>query len=804
MKNIYKPWIAILPLLILSCSKPDATLKIDFTKSWKFRLFDDAAASEYAYNDSAWRTLNLPHDWSIEGTFSKEHPSTINEGALPTGIAWYRKTFRLPRSARGKMCYIEFDGIYRNSEVWINGHYLGKRPNGYISFRYDLTPYILKGKRKNVVAVRVDNSAQPDSRWYSGSGIYRNVRLVITGKIHPSQWGVFITTPDITNNRATVVIETQLENHSGTQKKIEIEQAVFDSQGRIIASNITRKNLIDTFLTVNQCLYIDRPVLWSIDNPYLYTCKTFIYIDGQLSADEENTFGVRYFRFDADKGFYLNDKPLKILGVCLHHDLGALGAAVNTRAIERRLELLKEMGCNAIRTAHNPPAPELLILCDRLGFLVMDEAFDVWKKKKVKHDFHEIWDEWHRKDLEDLIKRDRNHPSVIIWSIGNEIREQFDSSGISMTKELVGIVKSLDKTRPVTCALTENQPEKNFIYRSGALDLISFNYKHQDYINLPVLFPGQKILASENISAYASRGCYNMPSDSIQHWPEAYNVPLKSPNPDFTVSSYDHISAYWGSTHNETWRVVKDLEFISGMFIWSGFDYLGEPSPYQWPARSSYFGIIDLAGFPKDTYFMYQSEWTDKPVLHLFPHWNWKEGQLIDVWAYFNNADEVELFINGRSAGIKRKTAEIFHVMWRVKYQPGSIKAISRKNGKPFLEREIKTADKPCYVVLSADRNKINADGKDLSFVTVRITDKEGNLVPYASNLVYFNVSGPGFIAGVDNGYQASMEPFKANYRKAYNGMCAVIIQSNGKKGKINLKASSEGLKNDKITILAN
>ncbi len=803
MRSYLRILILIFPAIIYGCSKPVVTQKINFSDHWKFRLFDDSAASNYKYDDSEWRTLNLPHDWSIEGTFSMDNPSTPNEGALPTGIAWYRKTFRIPGSVGDKMYYIEFDGVYRNSEVWINGHYLGKRPNGYISFSYNLTPFIYKGKRKNVIAVRVDNSMQPDSRWYTGSGIYRNVRLVITGKLHPAHWGIFITTPEITNTHAVINIETRLENHSGKEHIAEVDQIILDARGKTIASVKTDAMLVSSRLSVNQRLRINRPVLWSIENPYLYFCRTLIFADGKLTSSEENVFGIRHFRFDADTGFYLNGKSMKIKGVCLHHDLGALGAAVNIRAIERRLEILKDMGCNAIRTAHNPPAPELLDLCDRMGFLVIDEAFDVWKKKKVKHDYHEIWDAWHRQDLEDMVRRDRNHPSVIIWSIGNEIREQFDSTGIVVTRELAEIVKAIDSTRPVTCALTENNPDKNFIYLSGALDLISFNYKHQDYAKFPAIYPDENIIASENVSAYATRGVYNMPSDSIQHWPEAYNVSLKNPNPDYTVSSYDHISAYWGSTHYETWKVVKELDHISGMFVWSGFDYLGEPSPYPWPARSSYFGIIDLAGFPKDAYYFYQSEWTNKPVLHLFPHWNWKEGQIIDVWAYYNNADEVELFLNGRSLGAKSKPAGKFHVMWRVQFQPGSIKAISRKNGHTVLEREIRTAGAPFSVSLSADRQTIVANGRDLSFVTAKITDMEGNLVPEAGNIVRFIISGAGFIAGVDNGYQASMEPFKANQRKVFKGLCMVIIQSNGKKGKINLTAISDGLRHDEITIIS-
>jgi beta-galactosidase len=484
----------------------------------------------------------------------------------------------------------------------------------------------------------------------------------------------------------------------------------------------------------------------------------------------------------------------------MHHDLGALGAAVNTRAIERQLQILKAMGCNAIRTSHNPPAPELLDLCDKMGFLVMDEAFDMWKKGKNKFDYHVDFKDWHRQDLEDQVKRDRNHPSVFMWSIGNEIREQFDSSGTDIARELVEIVKRLDTTRPVTCALTENNSEKNFIYQSHALDVLGFNYKLNDYAELPKRFPGQKLIASETASALATRGHYDMPSDSNRVWPPDAKSKNYG-NPDLTVSAYDNTYAYWGATHEQSWMAVKKNDFMAGTFVWSGFDFIGEPVPYQWPSRSSYYGIVDLAGFPKDVYYMYQSEWTAKPVLHIFPHWNWKKGDSVDVWAYYNRADEVELFLNGRSLGVKRKQGDSLHVWWRVKYEPGTLKAISSKNGKVVLTREIKTAGAPSKIQLNADRRIVKANGEDLCFVTVKITDSEGNLVPDADNLVKFEIKGSGEIAGVDNGLQTSMEPFKASYRRAFNGKCLVIIKTTQKKGSIQLTAHSEGLKSSSIII---
>ena len=795
--------------LIFTCSHGFAQRSITtFNKDWKFFLGNDSTANQYNYNDTKWRNLNLPHDWSIEGSFSDTYPTTYNEGALPAGIGWYRKTFSVPLTAKDKRIYINFDGVYRDSEVWINGHYLGKRPNGYISFRYELTSYLNFGNKKNVIAVKVDNSAQPNSRWYTGSGIYRKVWLLTTNKIAVDEWGTYVNTSLSKNKDALVNITTNIKSDLTNKSNILLVTNVYDAKGKLITSEQTclagrqanKLNIDSNGLKIVQKLSIANPKLWSIDKPVMYKAVTKLFKNGKVIDTYETPFGIRTFHFDAAKGFFLNGKHVKIWGVCDHHDLGALGAAVNKRAIERQLEILKSMGCNAIRTAHNPPSVELLDLCDRMGFIVMDEAFDMWLKGKNKKDYHLDFAKWHKRDLQDMIKRDRNHPSIFIWSIGNEIREQFDSTGISIARELAGIVKALDTTRPVTCALTENNPGKNFIYQSGALDLLGFNYKLSDYPDLPKKFPGQKIIASETMSALATRGQYDMPSDSIRFWPPGAKGDFKG-NPDLTVSAYDNVCAYWGSTHEAGWNAVKKYDFISGLFVWSGFDFLGEPVPYSWPARSSYYGIIDLAGFPKDSYYMYQSEWTKKPVLHIFPHWNWPPGKLVDVWVYYNNADEVELFLNGRSLGIKKKQGDSLHVMWRVRFEPGTLKAVSRLNGKIVLTREIKTAGKPAKIMLTADRDTIKADGTDLSFVTVKILDAKGNLVPYADNLVNFNVSGEGFIAGVDNGLQTSMESFKASYRKAFNGLCLAIIQSNEKAGHIRLTATSPGLKNAQLII---
>jgi len=768
---------------------------VNFNQGWRFLLGNDSLAFQPSYNDTKWRQLSLPHDWSIELPFSETAPATNQGGALPGGIGWYRKTFTLPATSKGKHIAIEFDGIYRNSEVWINGHYLGKRPNGYSSFQYDLTQYLNYNQQPNIIAVKVDNSQQPNSRWYTGSGIYRNVRLVTTSSSHITYNGVFICTPKITKDKADVTINANIFNYITRFSFSKIQFTIYNQEGKIVATLDSDIPTAPAENSVRQTFTINNPKLWSIDKPYLYKLVTTIY-QNNIAVDQYSTkFGIRYFNFDVDKGFSLNGKYMKIKGVCMHHDLGAFGAAINVSAIERQLRILKEMGCNAIRTSHNAPAPEFLDACDRMGFLVMDEAFDMWKKKKNKYDYYSDFAQWHKQDLEDQIKRDRNHPSVFVWSIGNEIREQFDSSGIAITKELVNIVKSLDTTRPITAALSEWDPEKNFMYKADALDLVGLNYHHEVYADFQKHFPGKKFIGTETMSALASRGHYDMPSDSMRFWPQ--KSPMKyveGGNADFTVSAYDNVAAYWGSSHETTWKIIKKYDFLSGLFVWTGFDYLGEPTPYPYPARSSYFGIVDLAGFPKDVYYMYQSEWTEKPVLHLFPHWNWKIGQTVDVWSYYNNADEVELFLNGKSLGIKRKENDDLHVMWRVKYEPGTLKVISRKNGIRVLEKEIKTAGNPYTIQLRCDKNIIHPDGNDIAFVTVTIVDKNGNIVPNADSFIEFSLKGNGNILGVDNGNPVSLSSFKASECKAYNGRCLVIIKSNNSKGKIVLKAKSNNL----------
>ena len=798
--------ICLLFLLMSLTAVGQSRIRESFNKGWKFFPGDLTEGYAVGFNDQNWRKLTLPHDWSIEGKFDQKNPAKPEGGGLPTGIGWYRKTFTAPVNYKNRLVTIAFDGVYKNSEVWINGHYLGKRPYGYSSFSYEIGAYLRAGK--NVIAVKVDNSAQPDSRWYSGSGIYRNVWLTSAAKLSVAHWGTFVRASvkmagniSSEHDGALVKVTTNIQNQTGKAKRITVLHSIYDASNQLVEQTKPRSIQIDKAgKVIDDSIRFKKPRLWSTADPYQYKLITRILQDNKTIDQSETLFGVRNFHFDAKAGFYLNGISTKILGVCLHHDLGALGAAVNTRAMERQLEILKAMGCNAIRTAHNPPAPEFLDLCDKMGFLVMDEAFDMWNKKKNSKDYHLDFPVWHKRDLEDMLKRDRNHPSIILWSVGNEIREQFDSTGVAITKELVGIVKSLDDTRPVISALTETDAKKNFMYQANVLDIYGLNYNHKRYKDFPLNYPGVKFLATETTSALETRGFYDT-ADTIRRWPKDGKTKFTEGNAAWSASSYDNVSAYWGSTHEETWKEAKKYGHVSGLFVWTGFDYLGEPLPYPWPARSSYFGIVDLAGFPKDSYYMYQSEWTDKPVLHLLPHWNWEKGKSVEVWAYYNQADEVELYLNGKSLGRRSKQGEDLHVLWKVNFEPGTLRVVSRKDGREVLVKTVKTANAPVKIELIADRATIKADGKDLSFVTVRILDKDGNIVPDADDLVQFNLTGAGTIAGVDNGFQASLEPFKANYRKAFHGLCLAIIQAQEKDGTIKLTATAKGLKAATIII---
>lgn len=851
-------------LLALAALPMQARERLNFDEGWLFTLADSVGMEKNDYADLTWRHLDLPHDWAIEGDFSPTNPSGASGGALPGGIGWYRKHFTVSPKDKYDKYAIAFDGVYMNATVYVNGHNLGTRPYGYSSFEYDLTPYLNK-KGDNVVAVRVNNGDQPNSRWYSGCGIYRHVWLVKSKAAHISQWGQYVsTTPDgtvkvrIDWTDAAGINTADAPDNAADGKAVKsslkptFRNTIYDAAGKVVATQTSSSN--------EQTLQVKNPKLWDVISPYIYKVKSELLVKGKVVDTEVTTTGFRDVKFDAQKGFFLNGKNMKLNGVCEHHDFGCLGAVVNEDALHRKLVILRDMGVNAVRCSHNPPAPELLNMCDTMGLLVMDESFDMWRRKKSLNDYARFFDEWHQRDLSDLVKRDRNHPSVIMWSIGNEVLEQWsdaaadtlsleqanlilnaghDASTLAkdgelsvnslLTQHLAEIVKEYDPwgNRPITAGCNEPDPN-NHLFKSGALDVIGFNYHHQWVKDVPKNFPGKPFIFSESVSALQTRGFYMMPSDSIYTAPVAWWLPYSDPS--FKCSAYDNFHASWSSTHEETWDVVKHNDFVGGQFIWTGFDYIGEPTPYSYPARSSYFGIIDLAGFPKDSYFMYQSEWSSKDVLHLFPHWNWIPGQTIDMWCYFNHADEVELFVNGKSQGVRKKKEYVpasqeavnvgeaydmsteYHVCWRVTFEPGEVKVIARKDGKQVGEQTIKTAGAPDHIVLKKtyQGNLAYGVGTPTTFVEVDVVDKDGNLCPNAENQVFFSLQNENGISekalkckvgervpeilGVDNGCQTSLERFKADNRKAFFGKCLVVL-----KGKGTLTAKAVDLKEAKL-----
>lgn len=807
----------------------------DFNFDWSFKLGDDPQYATKDFDDSSWRELHLPHDWSIEGEFSKDNPSTPGGGALPGGIGWYRKHFRSPK-LDGRHIAIEFDGIFMNSTVFVNGHKVGFRPYGYSSMSYDITPYLNPHGEENIIAVRCDNSEQPNSRWYAGCGIYRNVRLVNTANVFVDYTGTYITTPEISKERGTIKAQVSISNLRNDTSKVTLENKILDAKGRCVAKNsVTKAINAGASADMEMTIEVDNPILWDVDNPYLYNVVSYVMVDGKVVDDYITPFGFRYFEFKADTGFWLNGRNLKLKGVCMHHDLGALGTAVHRRGLERQLDILQSFGVNAIRTSHNPPTPELLDMCDERGILVMDEAFDMWRRAKTRYDYARYFDEWHQKDLIDFIKRDRNHPSIVMWSVGNEILEQWNSNddvklddlpaeqrnllinfisenatgnkddvekntNVLLTRHMVATLKKYDNTRPVTAGCNETRPTNNLI-RSGALDIIGFNYHVQDYDSVKEWYPNMPFIGSETASSLNSRGFYIHPSTKINVVPERWDAPHQTDH--HQCSAYDNSRAPWATLHEEAWVAVRDRDFCAGTFIWTGFDYLGEPTPYSWPSRSSYFGIVDLCGFPKDCYYMYRSEWTNNPTLHLFPHWNWNVGDKIDMWVYYNTADEVELFLNGKSLGKRTKTSDRLHAIWEnVEFEAGEITAIGYKNGKEILRHSRKTAGKAEKIVLTADRKVLKADGYDLAYVTVECADAKGNLVPTAMNQLYFEVDGVGELVGVDNGNAAGGESLKGNKMKLFNGKAIAIVRTKrNESGKITLKVTSDDIESATVKL---
>ena len=798
-------------LLAAAAPKPvelGAERRVSLNQDWRFFLGEAPGAEKPAFDDSSWKALELPHDWAIWGPFdAKINP---HEGALPYfGTGWYRKSFTLSESAKAKRLTVEFDGAMSNSTVWINGVELGGRPNGYVGFSFDLTPHLRFGGAANVLAVRL-MPEEKSSRWYPGAGIYRNVWLEATAPLHVARWGTYVTTPKVTDAEATVEVKTEIENHGKAAARITLETSIIDAAGRTVARDSHEQALeAGASAMVDARAVIARPQRWDIERPYLYTLASEVKQDGRTVDRYVTPFGIRTIEFNREKGFLLNGRHVKMRGVCNHHDLGALGAAVNRRATERQLEIMQSMGVNAIRTSHNPPSPELLELCDRMGLLVMDESFDMWEMPKTKNGYSKYFKQWADRDLRDQILRDRNHPSVVMWSIGNEIPEQNRSDGWKIAKHLTEICHQFDPTRPTTAAF--NIPAgaiKNEL--AANVDVPGLNYKPWLYENTLKEHPNWVLVGTETASTVSSRGVYHLPIEKYDK------------HPSLQLTSYDIIAPPWAYAPDPELEKQEEMPQLAGEFVWTGFDYLGEPTPFHmraeskgdWPSRSSYFGIVDLAGFPKDRYYLYQSVWTAKPMVHVLPHWNWpgREGQPIPVMAY-SNAEQVELFLNGKSLGKKtvrgepveipvgpnisetRKYSTKLRLLWQVPYTPGTLRAVAYKQGRQVAVDEVRTAGAPARVSIRPDRAAIRADGEDLSFLTVRIEDKDGNLCPEADNLVEFQVEGAGRLEAVDNGNAATIESFQADRRKAFSGMALLIVRSDRTRaGAIRITAASSGL----------
>jgi beta-galactosidase len=775
------------------------------------------------FDDSSWEKVNLPHDWAIKGPFLKGWNAEVGGGMgrLPSnGVAWYRKKLEIPVSDAGKSIFLEVDGAMSYAMAWLNGKLVGGWPYGYNSWQLDLTQYIVPGG-ENQLAIRLDNPNN-SARWYPGGGIYRNIWLIKTNPVHVGQWGTYITTRDISRASATIDLVITIDNDSREEAAADITTQIFalnaegGKSGNAVAQfeSLNKKMVARESAVISGSTTIKNPKLWGpapTQHPNLYMAVTTLTLKGKTIDRYETRFGIRSLEFDSNKGIMVNGEHILIKGVNQHHDLGALGAAFNTRAAERQLEMLRDMGCNAIRISHNPPAPELLELTDRMGFLVIDEIFDSWERKKTPHDFHLIFPDWYEPDTRAFIRRDRNCPSIILWSFGNEVGEQYTGEeGAVIAKRLHDIVKEEDSTRPTTVAMNF---AKSDMPLPKVLDVIGLNYQGEGIRDAPAYshlngirtapqypafhekFPDKVIISTETASQLSTRGTYIFPVTNGVSAPVQDSTGGDPKNQ--YVSSYELYTAQFGASADKVFASQDKHPFVAGEFVWTGWDYIGEPTPY-YLARSSYSGIIDLAGFKKDRYYLYQSRWRpDLPMAHILPHWNWPErvGQVTPVHV-FTSGNEAELFLNGKSLGRKKKGQYEYRLRWdNIKYEPGELKVVAYKNGKMWAENVVKTTDSPAKLIAKADRELMKADGKDLVFVTVQVTDKNGLLVPRSSNTIEFSIDGPGEIVATDNGDPSSLVAFPSVMREAFNGLCLVIIRAkDGNPGVINVTVKSPGL----------
>lgn len=779
------------------------------------------------FDDSEWRHLNLPHDWAIEGPFNIDYNGST--GKLPYwGIRWYRKTLELSQDDAGKQIYLDIDGAMSYASVWCNGQYVGGWPYGYASFRLDLTPYIKAGQ-KNVLAIRLDN---PDdtSRWYPDSGIYRNVWLVKTSPVHVEQWGTFVRNQQVDSEIAVMEMGVNIENHAGKDVQVKLQTSVYlqGKDGRPVGEEVTQsmtKDIAikkDSWSSARFQFKVDKPKLWDIDTPNCYVAVSRVFMDGKEMDSYETPFGIRTIEFTHDQGFMLNGQKVAIKGVCMHHDLGALGAAFNEVAAERQLRIMKEMGANAIRTSHNPPAPELVALCDRMGLMMQLELADTWQKGKRKNDYNLLFDDWSEADMRSLVRHYRNHPSVIMWSIGNEMPDQTTDQGVIIARNLTAYCHDEDPTRPTSLGCNK----RDAVFRDivNQVDIFGLNYFHKTYPVFKEQNPTRRYHASETSSATSSRGEYFFP----------VTTDVNDSRSGFQLSSYDMTTIGWGCAPEVQFKMNEEYSFMSGEFVWTGFDYLGEPTPYnkdltnllnfsdpnelekarkeleelgkiKTPSRSSYFGIVDLCGFPKDRYYNYKSYWRpDVPTVHILPHWNWQEriGEITPVHIY-TSGDAVELFLNGKSLGRREKAHSYDRLTWDdVRYEPGSLKAIAYKNGQKWAEELVETTGKPVALQVTAEKTELKNDGTDLSFIRVAVVDSQGRVVPRSKNHLKFSVTGPAEIIATDNGDATSLLPFQLSERDAYNGLALVILRSQYmKQGKVVLTVESKGLPKQKIAL---
>ncbi|MER5748746.1 glycoside hydrolase family 2 TIM barrel-domain containing protein [Streptomyces sp. NPDC002088] len=812
---------------------------------WRFALVNPggitdptgayADAADPGHDDSAWREVAVPHDWSIEQTPTTENGTTSGTGFFPGGLGWYRLAFTLPPALAGQRISVEFDGVYMDSYVYCNGTEVGRHPYGYTGFALDVTDLVhTDGTTENVIAVKVQNRL-PSSRWYSGSGIYREARLVVTDPVHVARWGTYVTTPEVTAEQAVVRVRTSVVNESGAAADVEVVSRIVDPGGRTVARTSTTVAVTDETAETHE-LTVPEPKLWDFETPHRYTLETELRVGGRRTDTYRTPFGIRTFRFDPDEGFQLNGAHAKIKGVDLHHDLGALGAAINIDAVRRQMTIMKSMGVNAFRTSHNPPSPQMIEVCEDLGIVMMVEAFDCWRTGKTKYDYGRFFDEWCEKDATEMVLAARNSPAVVLWSIGNEIPDSTSTAGLAMADRIIGAIKAADDTRPLVIGSDKyrNPPAKGSAadLMLAKLDGLGLNYNTAKSVDvLHAAYPHLFLFESESSSETSTRGTYQEP----EHLNTGENyTPGKR-----ATSSFDNNLASWTMSGEYGHKKDRDRKWFAGQFLWSGIDYIGEPTPYNvFPVKASFFGAVDTAGFPKDMYHLFRSQWVDEPMVHLVPMtWNHEQGDTVEVWAYAN-VDTVELFLNGKSLGTRtfdtKKTTDgrtyletteatgddktftdgsypgsytspngsagKLHLTWKVAYEPGELKAVARRGGKVVATDVLRTAGAPHAVRLIPDRKSLAADGRSLVFVTAEVVDAHGVLVPDAEDLITFDVKG-GSLAGLDNGREESAERYQASTRTAFHGKALAVVRSGTKAGTLKVTARAEGLSPDIATV---